>query len=312
MYRTDRQIEKGLTCNSGRFNLVAFLGRLGLSLLLLLYCTVADAQVVGDHTLPLKYSIHTYSIVMGNSANTVLWNVYDSTATRERIDAGIDLPYSKTTDYLVNEQGKSAGSAYIILEFTGNLEIGKKYRLAYREESEDDCYIYEFLDFVLQTPIDVDIEAVVERCPDSHLQYLEGVGSPVTQTVLEYHVVLRNTSYNPPGSWYFNYQIIVTGQSGASATIESVDYPGFTFTQPPLQSSNGNAATIDMDLRDVQFDVTINDVPGVRQRIDFRLDQIEGAYSERDIDVIVPLAGQNEIFHYLNAIPAASYIAALD
>jgi hypothetical protein len=291
--------------------------------LLLLYCTIAEAQVNGDQTLPLKFSSHTYSVTMGNILNSVIWNIYDSTATRERIDEGIDHFYNKTTDYKVIDVGKDLTSAFITIEFSGNLTVWKKYKLAYREESADKCYIYKFFEFTIQPPIDIDIVQVSNRCPDSDLQYLEGTGSPVLHTTIEYHVVLRNTDYQPDGDWSFNFQIIATGQSGASATIDTVRYgspsfgdplySGVTWSQPPLSSSNVGSAAIHTTIHDVQFLVTFNDVPGVRQRIDFRLDQIEGAFGERDLDVLPPpKMGENEIVHYLEAIPVASYIAAVD
>jgi hypothetical protein len=288
-------------------------GRIGLLFLLVLYSIVLKAQDVGDGSLPMRFSTHTYTVTMGLLGNEVVWNIYDNTATRERIDDGIDKPYSKTTDYIAISEVKNAGIASFTVNFTGNLLVGVTYRIAYREKSKDDCYTYQFFDFVIQQPIDIDVVQVANRCPDTDLQYLEGTGFPVTQSQLEYHVVLRNTDYNPTGgSWYFTYTITVTGQGGSSATIESVTYPGYTFTQPPLQSTNSKNAIISVGSKDIQFLVTINDVLGVRQRIDFKLDNIEGAFSEKDVDVMVPKSGDNEIFHYLDAIPAASYIAALD
>jgi hypothetical protein len=280
--------------------------------IIILFSSLSASAQIGDATNPMRFSIHTYSVTMGNILDDVTWNIYDSTATRERIDAGLEIAYSKTTDYLVNAQWIAAGTANITIEFTGNLVVGRLYRIAYREESNDECYIIQFLNFRLQSPIDVDIVQAADQCPGSNLIYIEGLGSPVTHTTIEYHVVLRTTDYNPPGNWYFNYQIVLTGQSGASATIDEVDYGTFTFTQPPLNSSYSNSAIIPILTRDVQFLVTINDVPGVRQRIDFRLDQIEGAFSERDIDVIIPKPGENEIVHYIESLPGASYIAALD
>lgn len=304
--------QKGFTRTNGRplYHNLERIFRWGGVLVLLLHCMVATAQDIGDLTLPLRYSTHTYNVTMSNLNDDVVWNVYDSTATRERIDGGIDKPYSKTTDYLGGPQWISAGVAYFTINFTGNLVVGKLYRLAYREKSKDNCYIYEFLDFRIQSPIDVDIVQAVDQCPGSNLQYLEGSGFPATQTTIEYHVVLRNTDYNPVGNWYFNFVITVAGQGGASATIAVVDYYSSTYT--PLTSSFSNSATIAVADKDVTFLVTINDVAGVRQRIDFALDGIEGAFSERDIDVITPVSGENETYHYIDAIPAASYIAALD
>jgi hypothetical protein len=321
MNRKIKDNAKEVIRNAGRLLLCTLKGVRGsLCGILLLYGTIAFSQDIGDHTLPMKSSIHTYTVTMGNISNSVLWNIYDSTATRERIDAGLVTPFSKTTDYLVNAQGIAAGAANITIEFSGNLQVGRLYRLAYREESADHCYIYQFLNFRLQSPIDVDVEqANADQCPDSDQDYLEdpnpadAVYYPTLQSVLEFHVIMRNDTYDPPATnWHFNYEIIVAGQSGASATIQEVLYPGYTDAPLPLASTYSRSANIPVVTKDVQFLVTINDVPGVRQRIDFKLDQIEGAYSERDIDVIVPLAGQNELVHYVNAIPAASYIAALD
>jgi hypothetical protein len=261
----------------------------------------------------MKYSIHTYTVNMGVSTDNVVWNIYDSTATRERIDANIDLPYSKTTAYHVISQTQVGGVASFEIEFSGNLVVWRKYTIAYREQGNDLCYIYQFLDFVLQEPFDVDILPVADQCPGSHLQYLEGAGIPATQTTVEYHVVLQNDDYDPPGNWYFTYQITATGISGTSATIERVEIPdiSFVFNQPPLISTYTNNAVIPIAIRDVQFLVTYNDVPGVRQRINFNLTLIEGAYSERDIDVINGTPG-NDAEHYIESIPGPGFILAMD
>jgi hypothetical protein len=312
-----RHNEKGSTCHAGKLNLFSVIGKLGGALILLMVGMVAQAQI-GGYDTPLKYSIHTYTVNMGNASNSVVWNIYDSTATREGIDAipPVYKAYGKTTAYRVISQTKAAGVASFEIEFSGtipdSMEAGKKYRLAYREEGGDNCYIYKFLDFVLQSPFDADVLPIANFCPDSNLYYQEGTGIPTSQTTIYYHVALQNNDYNPPGYWYFNYNITVTGQGGASATIEQVAYTGYTWNQPPLISTNSHPAEIPITTRDVEIAVTYNDVPGVRQHVDFMIDGIEGAFSERDVDVINGTLGENEKEHYIDAIPAAGFIAALD
>jgi hypothetical protein len=290
----------------------------GFLLLFLLASLAGQAQIIGDLTRPLKYSTHTYRVNMGNPSNTVTWNIYDSTATRERVDV-IDIAYSKTVAYRVISQTQAAGVASFTIEFSGSdptkMPAGKRYRIAYKEQEvgSTQCFIIEFFDFILQSPFDVDILPVAaEMCPDADSDYREGIGTPTSQTVVDYEVVLRNSDYNPGGNWYFRFTITVAGQGGTDGTIAIIDYPGNTIVLGPAPSTYTGDAAISTATKSVPFTITYNDVPGVRERIDFNLTLIEGAYAEKDIDYLNGTLGQNEVTHYINGIPGASFILAMD
>jgi hypothetical protein len=284
----------------------------------LLCCTLFVQAQIGGFDKPLKYSTHTYSVNMGNLSNTVTWDIYDSTATRERIDAKIDTAYTKTVSYRVNSETQESGVSYFNIEFSGTnpakMQTGKKYLLVYKEQGSDLCYIYKFLPFELQIPFDVDVDTVANRCPDLEAQYREGTGTPTSTTTVEYHVILRNSQYITGGNWYFTVNISVAGQGGPSGTIDHVRYLAVDWSGvPPLSSTYTNNLIVPDYTKDVQFLITYNDVPGVQQLIEFNLDLIEGTYGDRDFDVINgTINGQNDIVHYINAMPGPSYIAARD
>lgn len=277
----------------------------------MLFTTLAHAQV-GDYLNPLQYSTHTYSVTMGNINNAVLWNIYNTTATRARIDADLETPFPTPLAYVVISTSKSAGQAHIEIEFSGSLAVGTTYRLAYREESADNCYDFQFLDFTIQAPFDVDILPVADQCPDIDDFHIEGTGTPTSRTTVAYRIEMQTENYDVPGNWFFNYAITVIGDGGPSATIESVTYTGYSWTQPSLLSSFSGTASIPNSSTEVTIYVTYNDVYAVRQRIDFALTQIEGTFGDRDVDEVNGTLGQNEIRHYIEPIPAAGYIAALD
>jgi len=297
----------------------------------------AHAQVeIGGNTTPLKYSVHTYKITMGNIANDTEWGIYErlyNTANgRDSIDQGLLFQYTEGTHYDVDpfRTGKAGTTDSITIDFNGTLVVGETYTLVYKETSSDECYDYVYLDFTLQEPIDVDLDPddLISNyeCPDSNLIYVECSVSPdipETRTSVVYHVVITNppggteptdTVYFPEdpttGQWSFRYDITVTGVGGASAIIDTISYTGFTVA--PGVSAYGNIAYVENETSDFEITVEYIDVPGVQQKIDFELTLIEGSFEEDDIDVIIPRAGENEKTHYINSIPPTGCIYALD
>jgi len=291
---------------------------------------IAQTQI-GGASLPLKYSIHRYTVTMGSASNSFTWAIYDDGATRESIDNGTSVAYSNTTAYRIDQgPSQTAGVASISIDFTGTLSIGVNYTLAYMEKSSDDCYTYVFFPFVIQEPLDVDLDPddliSDHSCPDSNLVYLEGSGSldvPETFTTVEYHVVITDPDgvadvYMPQPEtlgnihWSFNFQATVTGQSGPSAQITEINYGATTV---PVNNSvyiSASPIMVSNATTDYVVSVTYRDVPGIQQQVEFRLTQIEGSYQEDDVDVMIPVAGENEMVHYIDRMPGPSYIAALD
>jgi hypothetical protein len=304
-------------------------------LLLVLSTFVVQAQtIIGGSDRPLKYSVHNYKITMGNQANTTEWRIYKRTASRDSIDLGLAVQYLSPQYYMVDlsHTGKSGGVDSITIQFSGDLAIKQPLTLVYREKgSTDQCYIYKFFDFELQEPIDIDVDPdnVVRNlssCPDSALNYLEGDGSlsiPPTKTTIMYDVRIVNpdgvdTIYSPAsppasGNWGFRYNIKIRGISGANATISEIRFNPSSITLTPNASDFGaESPPISNDNINYEVFVTYNDVPGVRQQIDFNLTLIHGSYQEIDIDEKFPAVNQNELSHFISSMPRPSYIAALD
>jgi hypothetical protein len=313
-------------------------GRLGggfLLLLLLLFVSVfVQAQTsIGGADLPLKYSTHNYKITMGNPANKTEWRMYKRTASRDSIEGLLVFRYTGAQYFSVDPAltGKNNGVDSITIEFTGvDLLIGVPMTLVYREEgATDKCVIYKFFDFTVQEPIDIDADPEnlvrnLSSCPDDALNYLEGDGSlniPPTQTTITYEIRMMKpdgvtTVYDPPlgENWGFRYDIKVTGISGASAVISAINFNPSSLTLTPNATSWGDESPpISNSITSFEIMVTYNDVPGVRQKIEFNLINIHGSYGEIDVDERPPfLPDQNDLTHFITSMPRPSYIAALD
>lgn len=292
----------------------------------------AQAQTqIGGASLPLKYSIHRYTVTMGSALNSFTWAIYDDGATRETIDNGTSVAYSNTTAYRIDEApSQTAGVASISIDFTGSLSIGVAYTLVYMEKSSDDCYTYEFFPFVIQDPLDVDLDPndliSDHSCPDSNLVYLEGSGAldiPATYTSVDYQVVITDPDgvsdvYTPQPEtatnihWSFNFQVTVTGVSGTSAQITEINHGATNLIVNNSVYISPSPVVVSNLVTNYTVRVTYRDVPGIQQQIEFRLTQIEGSYQEDDVDVMIPMAGENEMVHYIDRMPGPSYIAALD
>jgi hypothetical protein len=279
---------------------------------------------IGGYSTPLQYSIHTYTVTMGGATNNVEWDIYLPGVTRPEIDDGTALPLVKGSAYYVVSKTETAGIASFTVDFRGTMPTGE-YLLAYREESADNCWDFQFLSFELFDPFDIDLDPANTinntDCPDTHMEYLEGTGTPdipTTQTVIEYPVNMTYpgddpyyiTSSDPIGNWSFYFEVTVNGQGGSDALINEISYDGFSVN--PAASTYTNLVTVPNNVREFIITVTYDDVAGITQEIDFELTQIEGTYGERDVDVILGNTGENEMTHTINAIPAASYIVALD
>jgi hypothetical protein len=313
-------------------------GRLGggfMFLLLLLASFVVQAQTsIGGADRPLKYSVHNYKVSMGSQLNTTEWRIYNRTASRDSIDLGLVVQYPSPQYYMVDlsHTGKSGGVDSITIQFSGDLPIKQSLTLVYIEKgSTDQCLKYEFFDFILQEPIDIDVDPDnivrnLSSCPDSALNYLEGDGSltiPATKTTIRYVVRIVNpdgvdTVYSPAsppasGNWGFRYNIKIRGQSGANAVISEINFNPSSVTLTPNASDFG-AESPPVSNNNINYEVlvTYNDVPGVRQKIDLNLTLIHGSYQEVDIDEKFPAVNQNDLSHFISSMPRPSYIAALD
>jgi len=308
-------------------------GKVSLLLFFMFVGFLSNAQVhIGGTQTPLQYSTHTFSITMGNGANDVSWAIYDDGVTRPQIESGTATAHVSPTAYsIVGTPTKSAGVASITIRFDGNLLLHTTYQLFYIEKSSDQCLAFVPLEFVIQDPIDIDIDPDdlvrdLYFCPDSAENFIEGNGTlvvPVTKTTVVYHIAITDpsgtdTSYVPEPAnatnttWGFNYQITVTGQSGASAIISEINFNPAMATVTPGTSVYNGSATFQNSVIDYEVLVTYNDIPGVQQRVDFNLTQIHGSYLEIDVDVKTGQTGENELTHYFNSMPAPSYIGALD
>lgn len=309
---------------NGRINILVLKWRSLVGVLLAILCHLAvlegKAQTIGGPDDPLRYSKQTYTVTMGNATNSVVWDIYEAGATRESIENGYSLPMAKNFAYYVDEQTQTGGISTFKVDFRGTLANGD-YVLAYREESGDRCYIYVFMPFTLHDPFDVDLDpnnTISDTdCPDNDGVYLEGTGSPtvpVTYTTVIYPVVMVHPD-DPPyetsaGNWSFNFTVTISGVLGATGIITQVDYSAFTAN--PNAATYTNLVYVPKTTTTFPISITYRDVPGVTQKIDFVLSQIEGPREEDDIDAVLGTIGENEKEHFLNAVPAASYIVALD
>ncbi len=322
-----------LVVDKGWFRLKGSL-KYSLLLISIFVVTMANAQVhIGGTQTPMQYSTHTFSITMGNGANDVTWGIYDAGVTRPQIENSTATAYVSPGAYSIGigSPSISGNVASITIRFDGSLLLHTTYQLCYIEKSSDECLAYEFLSFEIQDPIDIDIDPddfVRDSyiCPDSSDYFIVGNGTltvPATQTTVTYHVVITNPNgvdsfYVPEPvnatntTWGFNYKIAVTGQSGASSTIAAINFNPAMATITPGTNVYDGSATFSNSVIDYEIIVTYNDVPGVSQRIDFNLTQIHGSYLEIDVDVKTGQTGENELTHYINYMPAPSYIAALD
>lgn len=302
-----------------------------LFLLLLLLAGVKSYAQIGGNTTPLQYSVHTYSIVMGNSIYTPSWGVYIAGTTQLQIENNTATPLIDGTHYtLVTPIWKNVGSSYFKIQFStianGPLAQGD-YVIGYKETTNDAnlCVTASIRNIHVYGPFDIDLSlndpADAADCPDnSNVPKLPGDYN--FQTTVLYLVTIEYPSLASGGyedvafPWMFNFQIIIDGfGAGANATIASITASGVGMLDQTwgaaLGSSNftGSCSITPSSISPVTFTVVYNDVLGVEQNISFQTKDIKGSYGEQDIDEINGTAG-NSLTNKIYSMPVVGDILA--
>lgn len=279
----------------------------------------ASAQVGGDSS-PLQHSRHTYSIVMGYEANSPSWRIFSDHLSVADIEGGSYTPLTRNVAYSVVLDDIDGTDAIFKVEFNGTMTAGN-YTMAYKENTADDCFKTEILQFVLHPSFDVDVALLVagdlQDCGDlSGDPQLPGFTAFKTTIPYAVNLVSPDAGTGYEGSqWSFRFTVSAVGQSGGtSATIESVglDFNGDGIDQtltPGALASVYSETVLVSNLPAVSLvvlQVTYNDVLGVSQNVRCELTEIEGAYLEIDAD------NSNRVDHEIYAMPAAGDIIALN
>jgi hypothetical protein len=255
---------------------------------------------VGDKFTPMQYSTHTYSVEMDEETNTPVWKIYKNHITANDVESGnfeADLQ-TRNSDYLVLSDDIESGVAIIKIQYNGNMEPGN-YTIAYRETNNDFCYKTLVKTITMQGPFDVDVElnnvSDADDCPDLSDEFKDPDADDY-QTTIAYKISLVNPDPDTDdgysgSSWSFNYDVEiegrVAGQNSSIATV-LVEYAGYSneITVTGNPSVYDNSLTVDNDpqVDEVIISVTYNDQLGVTQDVLFEISEIEGAYTEFDID----------------------------
>jgi hypothetical protein len=287
-----------------------------LILSLLLLSGIGSLAQIGGNFSPLQYSIHTYSIVMDDIDYTAVWGIYPYGTTQTSLENNTAIALIEGTDYndLHIIPAKNGNRAYFRVQFNGNIayyngseapgpedHVGE-YVLGFKETTDDGnaCATAVIQPFTLYGPFDVDVAmndpADVADCPDDD-NVLHQPGDNVFQTEVVYLVNVEYPNAAVLGyiggmSWSFNFEVKVDGEStGTNATIASIVAEGSTlptnYTIPPGSSTFTDVCTVNpSDVNPVTFTIVFNDVLGVTQNVSFNITDIQGAYSEQDIDEV--------------------------
>ncbi len=262
---------------------------------------------IGGNLSPLKYSIHTFSILMYNESYDPEWGIYPSGTTAVEIENKTAVPLVNGTAYnQVGATWKNGGYSYYKVQFNGNMTVydgtegSGEYVIGYIEYTNDDfaCATAVVRDFTLYPPFDVDAFLVgnVERCPGGSGVLQRGV--PGSQTEVEYEVNIEYPDelggYVEGMTWTFSFEVNITAV-GSKATINRIETSGTAadryWVVPgdiPTGSTNfiGTFEVNPSETTPVTFSIIYNDVLGSEQDISFRIYDIMGSFGELDIDEI--------------------------
>lgn len=299
------------------------------------------AQIGGNLT-PLQYSTHEYSALKEHPSNNAIWNIYlradedgdtdidadDLTALELKIERGTATPLIVGTDYTkLSPVGADPARAYFRVQFstsTTTLPVGE-YVIGYLETAGNGTYCTTSTVQVITIygPFDIDVGGDSGAgCPDDSESgdYIQNASTYVFQTQVQF---LVNLVYPDAGSggydfttpWRFRFDIAVNGVSGSSAVINSVNITGTGFTEQsysPGTSTFYQVCTVTNEsTTQLVFTLTINDVLGVEQDVDFWISSILGSFREPDIDEAKNLAG-NSIDYTIYMMPASGEIFSIN
>lgn len=292
------------------------------------------AQIGGNMT-PLLYSVHTYSILMGDVTYQPNWGLYPENTDAGQIEDGTAVALIPGTDFTVIElpfaEQIIAGRSRWKIQFNLKITENTNYVLGYKETTADvnECLTAVVQSIAVQETFDVDVELsnpLVDavRCGDESNQLL--IGNEIIKTVVDYRVFI-NYPDNPPGyvalggtgNWRFDFNITATGRGGAAAEDATIALitanDGVlnieTWTPDSGTSSyDANIVVNPVSITPVFFTVTYNEVLGVTQDISFSISSIRGAYLEPDIDEINNRPDLNRVTHTIYAMPNVGQITA--
>lgn len=293
------------------------------------------AQRIGGNMTPLLYSVHTYSISMGDVTYQPNWGLYPAGTAASEIEDGTAVALIPGTDFTVIElpftERIVSGRSYWKIQFNNNIAVSTPYVIGYKENTVDinECLTAVVQDIEVQGIFDVDValetpDDDAARCGDESNQLL--IDTETIQTQVNYRVFI-NYPENPPGYvesggtgyWRFDFNITATGRGGAAAadatiaSITATDGATNIGTWNPSPGTSSFDANIDVNpvsISPVYFTVTYNEVLGVTQDISFSISTIRGAYLEPDIDEISNRPDLNRVTHTIYAMPNVGQITA--
>lgn len=295
------------------------------------------AQQIGGNLTPLLYSVHTYSIAMGDIGYTANWGLYPSGTTAGDIEDGSAAAVALVpgTDYtvipLLPAQQIVGGRSYWKIQFNLNIAQNTTYVIGYKETTADvnQCLTAAIQEIIVQETFDVDIALSTPavdaaRCGDESNNLL--TGDETMQSSIDYRVFINypdDPSYvlsGGNGYWRFDFNITVTGRGSApnkDAVIATITANGTDGTNLINSTWSPNASIFDsnLDVTPVSIDpiiftVTYNEVLGVTQDITFSISAIRGAYLEPDIDEVNNRPDLNRVTHTIYAMPNVGEITA--
>lgn len=297
------------------------------------------AQIGGNLT-PLQYSTHEYSAVKEHPSNNAVWNLYeridedgdldidadDLTALEYKIERGTAVALVVGTDYTkLSPVGADPARAYFRVQFstsTTTLPLGE-YVIGYLETAANGtfCTTSTVQVITIYSPFDIDVAGDDGAdCPDEAGDWIRDASTHIFQTEVTF---LVNLTYPDAGSggydftnpWRFRFDIAVNGVSGSAAVINSVRITGTGYTEQnysPGTSTYYNVCTVTSEsTTQLVFTLTINDVLGVEQDIDFLISSILGSFREPDYDEAKNLPG-NSIDYTIYKMPASGEIIAIN
>jgi len=294
---------------------------------------------IGGNMLPLKYSAHTYSILMGDVGFTPNWGLYPEGTTAAEIEDGSAAAKAldPLTDYsvvpLTPAEQIAGGRSYWKIIFNRNIDPMTSYVIGYKETTADlnKCLTAAVQSITVQPAFDVDVvltDPVNDgfRCGDDSDRLFENLTT--STTTIEYTVLVVSPA-TPPGyvagegtdSWSFDFKISLVGDGPdviKNATIESITAVEGANTHT-YSSANGlsvfpgDLTVTPASVTPVQFTVVYNEVLGSTQNVTFEISNIFGAFYEPDVDEEENIAnGGNKVTHTIYSMPNVGELTALN